>query len=137
MPVYAPLAAKGSVEDSFEPDPAPPNYYERSGLFLLFRAHDFKNNAEDLRRLKPQIVEMSGRYGEITAPVLVVTGDADDTVSPQLHSENLARDIDGAQLIVLPDTGHALHHAETARIAAAIRELAAAAIEPENDSISR
>ena len=123
LPVYAPLAAKGGVEASFKPDEAPENYYEKSGLYLLFRANDFKNNAADLRRLKPQIIAMSERYGEIAAPTAIVTGDADDTVSPELHSKALARDVDGAELTILPDTGHALHHAETERIVDVIRQV--------------
>jgi pimeloyl-ACP methyl ester carboxylesterase len=120
IPVYAPLVAKKSVIKSFEPDPAPDRYYEASGLALLFRAKDFLSNASDLRHLKPQIVAMAGRYAAIKAPVAIVTGADDKTVSPTLHSAALARELPDAYYEVIPDTGHALHHSETAKLLAAI-----------------
>ncbi|MCA8887431.1 MAG: alpha/beta hydrolase [Parvularculaceae bacterium] len=124
IPVYGPLAAKDGVIKSFAPDEAPENYYEKSGLTLLFRPHDFKNNAADLRQLKSQIIEMSRRYGELTLPMAIITGADDDTVSPTLHSAALAATLTHAEYQVLPDTGHALHHSETATIIDVIERLA-------------
>ncbi len=129
IPVYAPLTAKGAVLNSFAPDEAPEGYYEDSGLSLLFRSKDFESNASDIRRLKPQIVAMSGRYGGIRIPTAVLTGADDPTVSPTLHSAALAREILGVDYEVLPDTGHALHHSESAKVLAAIERVSAAAIE--------
>ena len=127
IPVYAPLAAKSGVEKSFRPDAAPPGYYDAAGIALLFRAKDFRNNAADLRALKPQIVAMMGRYGEIRIPTAVMTGANDPTVSPSIHAAALSREIPGVDYQVLPDTGHALHHAEKAAVLAAIDRVAAAA----------
>jgi pimeloyl-ACP methyl ester carboxylesterase len=124
IPIYAPFAAKSGVTESFKPDEAPENYYEKSGLTLLFRPGDFRNNAADIRHLKPQIIEMSARYEELTLPTAIVTGADDATVSPQLHSAALARRLPGAYYEVIPDTGHALHHAETAKVLAAITAVA-------------
>lgn len=120
IPVYAPFAAKSGVIGSFHPDEAPEGYYENSGLTLLFRARDFQNNAADLRHLKPQIVEMSERYRTLRIPMSILTGANDTTVSPSLHSAALAREVSSAYYEVIPDTGHALHHAETARVIGAI-----------------
>lgn len=120
IPVYAPIAAKSGVIESFHPDEAPEGYYENSGLTLLFRARDFRNNAADLRHLKPQIVEMSASYGTLRLPMAILTGADDTTVSPSLHSAALARQVSGAYYEVIPDTGHALHHSETAKVIAAI-----------------
>lgn len=131
IPVYAPIAAKKGVIDSFKPDEAPPGYYEASGLTLLFRAKDFRNNAADLRKLKPQIVAMSGDYGTIRIPTAILTGADDKTVSPKIHSAALARQIPHAYYAVIPDTGHALHHSETARIIAAIDQVTEKAREGE------
>lgn len=130
IPVYAPLAARKSVVASFAPDDAPQNYYDRSGLALLFRPGDFRNNAADLRHLKPQIIEMQGRYGEISVPTAIVTGADDRTVSPGIHSAALAREIPGASHQVLPETGHALHHAETATVIDAINRVSGATPTP-------
>lgn len=113
VPIYGQLSAESGIEGTFAPDTPPENYYERSGLALLFRAHDFKANAADLANLKEGIIEQQDRYGDLTLPVSIVTGTKDTTVSPELHSKQLAKQVDGAQLTLLPDTGHALHHAET------------------------
>lgn len=113
IPVYGSFVGKGSVESSFEPDAPPENYYEQAGVALLFRGKDFKANASDIVNLKAEIKEQQGRYGELRLPVAIAHGDADETVYLDLHAKALEREIDGASLIVLPQTGHALHHAET------------------------
>ena len=123
IPAYGQFAAAGGVEASFAPDAAPENYAERSGLALLFRAKDFKSNAADLALLKPQIIEQQTRYGELDLPVAILAGTEDRTVFPRIHSRALERDIADATLTMLPDTGHALHHAETETILGVIRSL--------------
>jgi len=125
IPVYGTLVAEDGIKKSFAPDTPPENYYERSGLSLLFRANDFKSNAADVEHLKAQIIAQQNRYGELELPVAIVTGEDDTTVSPELHSKALARDIAGATLTLLPDTGHALHHAETETILMIIRGMPA------------
>ncbi len=45
------------------------------------------------------------RLGEIEVPALILHGDA-DPMFPPAHGEALAREIPGARLVVLPDTGH-------------------------------
>lgn len=124
IPLYAPIAAKGGVTRSFGPDEAPAEYFEASGLPLLFRPRDFRSNAADIRKLKPQIVEMSTRYGDIRIPTAILAGETDTTVSPKLHAIRLAGEIAGASIELLPDTGHALHHSQTARVIAAIERIA-------------
>jgi len=127
IPVYAPFAAKSGVEKSFAPNDAPEGYYERSGLTLLFRSHDFKSNASDLRHLKAQIIQMQGDYGTLSLPTAIVTGDADTTVSPTLHSAALSREIADPIYLILPETGHALHHAEKEKIIEIIDQVSAKA----------
>jgi len=123
IPIYGQLAARRGIEESFAPDQAPPDYYQRSGLSLLFRPTDFKSNAADIAHLKGEIKKQQTRYGELKLPVAIVVGADDATVSPEIHSKTLASEVDGASLLVLPDTGHALHHAETEMIAGVITGL--------------
>lgn len=126
IPLYAPLAAKSGVEKSFAPDEAPPNYYEEAGVALLFRPGDFKSNASDLRHLKSEVIAMSGGYAVIQVPTAILAGENDTTVSPRIHAMALAREIPGASLEMFPDTGHAIHHAETAAVLRAIDAVSAA-----------
>ena len=125
IPIYGQLSAKGGIEESFAPNDAPEDYYERSGLALLFRAKDFKSNASDVANLKDEIIAQQPRYGELRLPVAIVTGTSDSTVSPEIHSKQLAQEVDHASLLLLPNTGHALHHAETAAILDVINEISA------------
>lgn len=124
IPAYGQLSAETGVVKSFAPDTPPNGYYDETGLALLFRAKDFKSNAADIANLKAEIIAQQDRYGELKIPVQIVTGDADTTVSPELHSKQLAAQIDGSTLTLLPETGHALHHAETDAILAIIDTVA-------------
>ncbi|WDI31087.1 alpha/beta hydrolase [Hyphococcus flavus] len=128
VPIYGQLTAEKNINGSFAPNAAPENYYENSGLVLLFRARDFKANASDVSNLKDQILKQQDRYGELRLPVSVVTGTADTTVSPQIHSAQLEQDIPGATLTLLPGTGHALHHVETQKIIDIINSMSEQAI---------
>lgn len=116
IPVYAAVVRDSSVAESFAPNEPPENYAERVGLSLLFRPKDFRANASDIAHLKKQIIQQQSRYDELSVPVEIVTGLADTTVSPDIHSRALARQIDGAELTLLEDTGHALHHAQPYKI---------------------
>ena len=50
--------------------------------------------------------DVTARLGEIRAPTLVVVGDRDRTI-PHSAGDLLFRTIPGAQLVVIPDSGHA------------------------------
>ncbi len=127
LPLYAPIAARRAVEKSFRPDDAPANYFDEAGLELLFRAGDFRANAADLRALKDEVRAMRPHYADLQVPTVIMTGLADPTVSPRLHSFPLAQELPNAKLITFPGRGHALHHAEAEAIVEAINALSAQA----------
>lgn len=108
----------------FAPQPMPEDYVRRSALALLLRPSAFLANARDVAQLKESVTRQSPRYAEITAPTVIVTGDRDTIVSPDIHSRALAATLPHAKLIVLPGVGHAVQHvaadlvvAETERLA--------------------
>ena len=55
--------------------------------------------------------ELPDRLSRITAPTLVITPEVDVVIPPE-HSEAYAAAIDGAELLVLPQCGHALYFEE-------------------------
>jgi pimeloyl-ACP methyl ester carboxylesterase len=67
--------------------------------------------------LKAAVAEQAPRYGDIRAPVVVITGDTDKTVSPTIHSRPFAAALPDAKLIVLPDVGHIVQNAAPALVA--------------------
>ena len=95
----------------FLPQTMPPNFVSDTATPLLLRPREFLANARDLVTLKAAVAEQAPRYGNITAPTLVITGDADKTVSPGIHSRPFAASVPHAKLIVLPGVGHMVQNA--------------------------
>jgi pimeloyl-ACP methyl ester carboxylesterase len=90
----------------------PDGFIRDSATPLLLRPREFIANAHDLVTLKEAVREQAPRYAEITAPVVVISGDgADKTVSTNIHSRPFAATVPNAKLIVLPDAGHMVQHA--------------------------
>jgi pimeloyl-ACP methyl ester carboxylesterase len=57
-------------------------------------------------------------------PTVIITGDADRVVSPQLHSRHLARAIKHSQLVVVHNLGHKSDYIAADLAVAAIEEVA-------------
>lgn len=104
----------------FSPKPVPPDYPGKTGVRLALRPSDVLANAEDLIELEPQIVVQSPRYRDLKPPLLIITGDQDRIVSPQLHAFHLKEDVPGAELVVLPGSGHVAVGTSAERAVAAV-----------------
>jgi pimeloyl-ACP methyl ester carboxylesterase len=106
----------------FLPQIMPAGFVKDSATPLLLRPREFLANAWDLVTLKAAVAEQAPRYGNIRAPVVVITGDADTAVSPNIHSRRLAAAVPNAKLIVLPGVGHMVQYAAPERV---VREIEA------------
>ena len=95
----------------FLPQTMPPDFVSNTATPLLLRPREFLANARDLVTLKAAVAEQAPRYGNIRAPTVVITGDADKTVSPGIHSRPFAAAVPNAKLIVLPGVGHMVQNA--------------------------
>ncbi|MEA2930788.1 MAG: hypothetical protein QOG38_3216, partial [Hyphomicrobiales bacterium] len=111
----------------FAPQVMPAEYARRSALALLLRPTVFVANARDVAALKESVTRQAPRYGEITAPTIIITGDRDTIVSPDIHARALAAALPHARLIVLPGVGHAVQHVAADLVVAEIGRLATAA----------
>ncbi|KGF67649.1 esterase [Hoeflea sp. BAL378] len=108
----------------FAPNPMPDEYIARTAPALVLRPAAFRSNALDVYNLKPYVTRVAPRYGEITAPTVIITGDSDSIVLAHIHSEGLARDIAGAQLLWIRNLGHKPDHVTTGLAVAAIERVA-------------
>ncbi len=117
-------AADGAV---FDPGPTPPDYIDRTRLPLVLRPLHFKANAEDVVDAEAHVAALCPRYGAISAPTAIVTGDCDRIVYAHIHSLGCARDIPGARLTWLAGVGHSPHHSAPESVVAAILEVDARA----------
>ena len=93
-------------------------YDERSDELVLRAAHGASVELELRPRMRPgegltgtAVAEQAPRYGNIKVPVVVIAGDTDTTVSPNIHSRRLAATVPNAKLIVLPGVGHMVQYA--------------------------
>lgn len=104
----------------------PNNYYTKAQMTLLFDPKTFRANSRDLVTTREQVSEMSKRYSKLSVPVLVITGSADLTVSPEIHSKTLAAEIPHSELLLFDGAGHLIQHSHSWKILAAIENWIAA-----------
>jgi pimeloyl-ACP methyl ester carboxylesterase len=95
----------------FLPQTMPENYVKDTATPLLLRPREFLANAWDLVTLKAAVKEQAPRYADIKAPMVVIAGDVDKTVSANIHSRPLAAVVPNAKLIILPNVGHMVQNA--------------------------
>jgi pimeloyl-ACP methyl ester carboxylesterase len=105
------LLADSGARGVFLPQTMPDGFVKNTATPLLLRPREFIANARDLVTLKGAVTEQAPRYGEIKAPVTIITGEADKTVSTDRHSRAFAAAAPNVKLIVLPDVGHMIQHA--------------------------
>jgi pimeloyl-ACP methyl ester carboxylesterase len=119
------LFMERAVASVFAPQPAPADYVERARIPLALRPHTFLANAQDVAGFYEFVKVQAKRYGEIRAPTVVISGEADDIVWTHLHSRALEREVPGAKLILLPGVGHMPHYVATDLVLREIERLAA------------
>ena len=123
MPVVGPLFAntivlplgllltQAGVRSVFSPQTMPEGFVENTATLLLLGPREFRANAWDLVTLKAAVAEQSSRYPQIRAPMVAISGDADVTVSLEIHSRPFAATVPNAKLVVLPGVGHMVQNA--------------------------
>ncbi|MDB5501764.1 MAG: alpha/beta hydrolase [Tardiphaga sp.] len=126
LPLGLVLAGPGT-RAAFLPQVMPEGYVQASAVPLVLRPQEFLANAWDLVTLKAAVAEQAPRYGDIRVPMLVMTGDTDTTVFPDVHSRRLAATVPGARLIVLLNVGHMVQNAAPDLICREIENMMAAA----------
>jgi len=108
----------------FAPNPKPEAYVTQTAPALVLRPGAFRNNAIDVHNLEPFATRVAPRYREIIAPTVIITGDSDSVVLANIHSEGLARDIAGSDLIWIRNLGHKPDHVTTDLAVTAIERVA-------------
>ncbi|WP_313198014.1 alpha/beta hydrolase [Rhizobium sp.] len=96
----------GATRSVFSPNRRRDRYVEEGAPALVLRPENFRNNAVDVANLHDYVTRISPRYKEITAPTIVITGDSDPIVLEEIHSQGLARDIAGSELVKIHGLGH-------------------------------
>ncbi len=116
--------AREALDGVFDPAPVDPSYYEGAAVPLAVRTDTFRANARQVKSLRPNLVEMSARYPDMTLPVEVLHGTADTTVRTEIHAEPLVETLPNAKLTVLDGIGHTPHNVTPKPVIAAIDRVA-------------
>ena len=107
----------------FAPQDVPKDYVERAAIPLVVLPRNFLANARDVAGLHGFVTAQAPRYRGIKAPTVIITGDRDTVVSPQIHSRALAAILPHSKLIVLEGIGHMPHHGARDAVYKAIEEV--------------
>lgn len=108
----------------FAPNRMPADYVAKTRAWQALRPLAFHHNAREIGALNGWARTNAARYREITSPTIIITGDTDKIVYPDVHSRSLARDIRGSELIVVHNLGHKSDYVARDLAVAAIRKLA-------------
>jgi pimeloyl-ACP methyl ester carboxylesterase len=124
------LLAEPGTRGVFAPQAMPDNYMTLSAIPLLLRPREFLANAWDLVTLKAAVTEQAPRYAELRMPVVAMAGDADTTVSPEIHSRRLIETVPNGKLILLPGVGHMVQNAAPEVVMREIEQMISADTKP-------
>ncbi|MFZ3582621.1 alpha/beta fold hydrolase [Loktanella sp. DJP18] len=108
------------IEGTFSPQTAPAGYGNYIGAPLALRPETFRANVRQVNTLRPHAVVMAERYPELTLPVEILHGTADDTVPIAVHSDKVVQLIPSAHLVRMEGIGHMPHHTNPEEAVAAI-----------------
>jgi pimeloyl-ACP methyl ester carboxylesterase len=107
----------------FAPQRVPDDYVRRAAIPLVLRPQNFRANAQDVAGLHAFVTTQAPRYPGIKAPTIIITGESDTVVSPEIHSRALAAILPNSRLVMLKGVGHMPHHAERGAVYEAIAEI--------------
>jgi pimeloyl-ACP methyl ester carboxylesterase len=123
------LLAKPGARNVFLPQTMPEDYVRKTATLLLLRPREFLANARDLMTLKAAVAAQVPRYGEISMPATVISGDVDKTVSTSIHSRPFAAVVAHAKLIVLPGVGHMVQNVAADLVVAEVETMIAGIVQ--------
>jgi pimeloyl-ACP methyl ester carboxylesterase len=116
--------ADSGTRGVFAPQLMPDGFVNDTATHLVLRPREFVANATDLVTLRAAMAEQSPRYAGITAPITIIAGEVDKTVSTHIHSQPLAKTAQNTKLIVLPGVGHMIQFAAPDLVIAEIEAMA-------------
>ena len=117
------MLADSGARSVFAPQAMPHDFVKDSATRLLLRPREFIANAWDLVTLRAAMAEQAPRYGTVTAPITIIAGDVDKTVSTHIHSQPLAKTAKNTKLIVLNGVGHMIQFAAPDLVVAEIEAM--------------
>ena len=123
-PLLGPWLVRTDIAKAFAPDPVPKNYL-RHVLAEWTLPKKVKWYSVDDALLNESLPKFADRYPEINAPVVIVTGDADQIVPAEQNAERLHQALPRSHFNILPKTGHQIPFTRPDAVLAAIDRISA------------
>ncbi|SHG65438.1 alpha/beta fold hydrolase [Massilia sp. CF038] len=123
-PVLGRLLWGSIIKRMFAPSPVPERF-QQMPKWMALRPSQIGASASETGMMIPAAARLSARYAELTMPVAIIAGDADQIVDPDHNARRLHEDIAHSELIVEPGVGHMAHYAAPERIMDAVARLEA------------
>lgn len=118
-PVMLPLVQKYM----FSPQEIPVRWAREFPHALVRRPEQMTAEGEDFADV-PALARLAAGYRATAARTIILAGERDRVVSPNVHSRALVRALPDAELRSFAELGHMLHHFAQDDVAAALEELA-------------
>jgi pimeloyl-ACP methyl ester carboxylesterase len=123
-PLIARMILPKLVRRLFSPVAVPARFRRGFPADLAVRPSQLRAAAEDTALMIPSAVSMTGRYQDITMPVVIIAGSQDQVVNPGRQSRRLHEALPRSEFILLPGLGHMVHYSAPRTIADAVATLA-------------
>ncbi len=123
-PLLARLMLPRAIRKMFEPAPVPEHFDRLFPKELMLRPIQLRASAEDAALMTPSVMELEEHYGELSMPVVIVTGGEDQIVDVGRQSGRLHQELSGSEFIRVPGAGHMVHHLAPDQVVVAIDRVA-------------
>jgi pimeloyl-ACP methyl ester carboxylesterase len=111
----------------FGPAEVPQKFTDGFPVGLALRPSQIRASAAESALMIPDALKLSGKYGDLTMPVVIIAGKLDRLIDPDRQSAQLHSDIGHSTFHSVAGAGHMVHQTAMAKVMAAIDEAAGAA----------
>ena len=127
-PLLGRLMAPVVYRKMFAPAPVSRHFAREFPLELTVRPSQIRASAAETALMIPGAASLAGHYAELTIPVAIVAGLGDRIVDCDRQAGRLGAELPRSTLRKVPDAGHMIHHIVPEQVAAAILDIARAAL---------
>ncbi len=106
----------------FAPAAVPPSF-EQLPKWLALRPSQLAASSAEIAMMVPAAERLSARYRELTMPIAIIAGEGDKIVRADQNAVRFHNEVQHSELIVEEGVGHMAHHADPARLMAAVERL--------------
>jgi pimeloyl-ACP methyl ester carboxylesterase len=123
-PLLTRITPPGTLRTMFAPRGVPDRFRDAFPKALIPRPKQIRAMSQEGAMMVVAAAALRLHHGGLSCPSVVMTGDADRVVDPDDQSVRLAHELNYAELRIVPQAGHMVHHAVPLEVAQAINQVA-------------